>query len=73
MPQAPRNARTPSPVRGPRECPGAPERPRRIVPAPFPAKVARALFAELEASDAKAARDAGSSDSTGDAVRARGR
>jgi hypothetical protein len=58
MPETSRNARTPSPVRGTRECPGAPERPRRMRPAPVPAKAARALFAELEAADAKPARDA---------------
>jgi hypothetical protein len=58
MPQTPRQTRTPSPVRGPRECPGAPKRARSVRPTPVSATVYRSLFNEFEALDAAAARAA---------------
>ncbi len=58
MPQTPRQTRTPSPVRGPRECPGAPKRARSVRPTPVSATVYRSLFNEFEAVDAAAARAA---------------
>lgn len=48
MPQTRNETRTPSPVRGTHECPGAPKRTRRIRPVPVSARVSRSLLSELE-------------------------
>jgi len=58
MPQTLRQTRTPSPVRGPRECPGAPKRVRRLCPTPVSTGVYRSLLSDLEAAEAAAERAA---------------
>ena len=59
MPQTSRQTRTPSPVRGSRECPGAPKRARSVRREPVSAAVCRSLLDEFEAVDAAAAFETG--------------